>query len=69
MGYSMRTDRYRYTEWLDREKRAVARELYDHHHDPDENVNIAVRPENQELVAKLSKMLHAGWCAALPPRS
>ncbi len=69
MGYSMRTDRYRYTEWLDREKHAVARELYDHHNDPDENVNIAVRPENKELVAKLSKMLHAGWCAALPPRS
>jgi len=69
MGYSMRTDRYRYTEWVKRTGgEAVARELYDHQNDPGENVNIASKPESKALVAKLSKMLHAGWRAALPPR-
>ena len=29
MGYSMRTDQYRYTEWVDRDRKVVARELYD----------------------------------------
>lgn len=35
MGYTMRTDRYRYTEWQDRGTGDVlARELYDHNQDP-----------------------------------
>lgn len=67
MGYSMRTDRYRYTEWVEPGKEPVGIELYDHQNDPDENINIANQPENKELVLKLSKMLHAGWRAALPP--
>ncbi len=67
MGYSMRTDRYRYTEWGEPGKEPVGVELYDHEKDPDENVNIALRPENNELVKKLSETLHAGWRRALPP--
>jgi len=67
MGYSIRTDRYRYTEWAERGKEPVGIELYDYQNDPDGNVNIANRLENKELVEKLSKMLHAGWKAALPP--
>ena len=45
MGYSMRTDRFRYTEWRDfNTKRIVARELYDHVNDPGETVNVAGNP-------------------------
>jgi len=66
MGYTMRTDRYRYTEWLSPEKILVARELYDHDRDPDENVNLAVRTENAGLVETLGRQLHAGWKAARP---
>jgi len=67
MGYTMRTDRYRYTEWIDGESgEVVARELYDHEADPGENVNVAELPENRELVERLSRMLRAGWRAALP---
>jgi len=67
MGYSIRTDRYRYTEWIPRGGgEPIARELYDHQEDPQENVNLAGRPEYSSLVAKLSKQLHAGWRAALP---
>jgi len=56
MGYSMRTDRYRLTIWIDvrhPDIEPVAVELYDHHKDPDENVNVAVKPENTELIKKL----------------
>ena len=63
-GNSIRTDRYRYTEWGRRGSRGI--ELYDYSSDPDETVNIANLPENAELVEHLSEQLHAGWQAALP---
>ena len=64
MGYSMRTDRYRLTRWLNRDGSEAARELYDHQNDPQEDVNIADRPENQALVEELTKQMQAGWKAA-----
>ena len=66
MGYSMRTRRYRFTEWLGENRQPVAVELYDHQADPQENVNIAGRAENRPIVEQLRKQLHAGWRAALP---
>lgn len=66
MGYSVRTDRYRYTEWAEPGQEPVGVELYDHQADPAENVNLAGLPENKELVIKLSKMLKDGWKAAKP---
>ena len=51
MGFTMRTPRYRYTEWvkwnMDHEKKVYepvwnenkGTELYDHKYDPEENVN------------------------------
>ncbi len=63
-GNSIRTDQYRYTEWGNSGRNG--RELYDYQSDPNETVNIADLPENKELVAQLSKQLHAGWQAALP---
>lgn len=68
MGYAMRTDRYRYVEWVAKinPKRVAGRELYDHETDPDENLNIANHPENKEVIASLSKRLNAGWRAAVP---
>lgn len=67
MGYSLRTDRYRYIEWRDPEDGSVqARELYDHQKDPEENINVAGSPKNQELVATLAEMLNDGYKAAKP---
>ncbi len=53
-GYSMRTDRYRFTEWL--EGRA-GRELYDHSNDPNEITNLANDPQHAQRVAELSSQL------------
>ena len=63
-GVSIRTERYRYTEWGQNGRKGV--ELYDYEADPEETLNIAGLPENTELVAQLSERLHAGWQAALP---
>lgn len=41
MGYSMRTDRYRYTKWLKPDGSVVATELYDLRKDPRASVNVA----------------------------
>jgi sialidase-1 len=61
MGYSMRTDRYRYTEWIDKSTRQVAtRELYDHESDPRETINVADKKEFATAVAQLSKQLAGG---------
>jgi arylsulfatase A-like enzyme len=60
MGYSMRTDRYRYTEWVpknDRNATPAGIELYDHQVDPAENMNVAALPENATLVADLRRRL------------
>ncbi len=68
MGYAMRTDRYRYVEWQDRESgRIRARELYDHGTDPQENSNAAGDPANVALIEELSSRLASGPAAAAPP--
>jgi arylsulfatase A-like enzyme len=70
MGYTMRTDRYRFTAWLGRDdhSKVDAVELYDHQPDPQENTNVATRPENAALVKELMAKLTAGWKSASPPR-
>jgi hypothetical protein len=46
--------------------KVVAVELYDHKTDPQENQNIAQRPENAALLKSLQDKLNAGWKAAKP---
>lgn len=66
MGYAVRTDRYRLVEWSVPGKDFREYELYDHHADPREGVNLARRPEHAARVQELSELLRAGWRAALP---
>ena len=66
MGYTIRTHRHRYTEWLDRDGNLVGRELYDYEIAPIETVNLADREEHSAVVVELSRRLRAGWRAALP---
>ncbi len=68
MGRSIRTNRYRYTEWLSTaDNKALAAELYDHQTDPAETANLAAKQEHAAAVKQLSEQLHAGWQKALPP--
>jgi arylsulfatase A-like enzyme len=53
-GYSLRTDRYRYTEW-DGGMKGV--ELYDHQADPQEFTNLAKEPAHATTVKELSAKL------------
>ncbi len=69
-GRSVRTERYRYTEWDD-ENHSI--ECYDHEMDPNEWTNIAwpTRPQTDKVKAirsELQKLLHSGYKAALPPK-
>ncbi|TDJ68875.1 MAG: iduronate sulfatase [Planctomycetota bacterium] len=67
MGYSVRTDRWRFTSWRRASDGAeLARELYDHDADPFENVNLAEREDYAATVAGLGSQLDGGWRAAVP---
>lgn len=66
MGYSLRTDRYRYTVWFDGnyrtwqpydEHRIVARELYDCQEDPLETVNYSGKRAWCDVETKLQNLL------------
>ena len=66
MGYSMRTDRYRFTVWvkISDHTQIDARELYDHQLDSQENVNLANDPAHAAVVEKLMVQWRAGWQGA-----
>jgi iduronate 2-sulfatase len=54
LGYSLRTPRWRYTEW---DEGRQGRELYDHEIDPKEITNLAQDPAHAATVAELSAKL------------
>jgi arylsulfatase A-like enzyme len=56
MGRSVRTERWRYTEWDDCKQGS---ELYDHDADPHEWKNLAQDPKHAETVADLKRLLAA----------
>ncbi|MBL9186876.1 MAG: sulfatase [Opitutaceae bacterium] len=68
MGYAMRTERHRFVVWVHRNDHAKidAIELYDHQTDPQENQNLAQRPDHAALVEKLLAQWKAGWRGAAP---
>jgi len=69
MGYTIRTDRYRYVEWRGwKSGELVARELYDHRTDPGEDVNVAALPERAVTVKRMARRLRAGWRTARSER-
>jgi uncharacterized sulfatase len=64
VGRSLRTPRYRYTEWPD-----GSEELYDHANDPHEHANLAARPEERATVGSLRQALDAGPEKPVAPAS
>ena len=69
MGYSVRNERFRYTEWRDwKTGETIARELYDHRADPEETRNVAGDPKRArdaarcaEQLQKLNPDVRPGW--------
>lgn len=65
MGYSMRTDRYRFTQWQVPGTEFREYELYDHRNDPQENVNLAKQASHKPLLGELQKRFDRGWRVAV----
>jgi arylsulfatase A-like enzyme len=63
LGYSLRTPRWRYTEWDEGKK---GRELYDHESDPRELTNLADDPKHASTVAELSKAIRNATRTSFP---
>jgi len=57
MGYSLRTDRYRYTEWRREDGLIAERELYDHMADHGENRNMAGEVDNEATMRELHEQI------------
>jgi iduronate 2-sulfatase len=62
-GYSLRTLRWRYTEWNDGQQGS---ELYDHSADPKEITNLADNPQYAATVAELSAQLRQAAASTFP---
>ena len=63
-GYSLRTPRWRYTEWDEGRK---GRELYDHDADPREQTNLDDEPEHVKIIEELSQQLRGAVRTTFPP--
>ena len=57
MGYSLRTERFRYTRWTSSNGEAYATELYDYQEDPLETINRVHYPEHTSLVNRLDSIV------------
>jgi iduronate 2-sulfatase len=74
MGYSLRSDAFRYTEWRDWQSgEVIARELYDHRVDPGETRNVAGLETYADDVAtsalaldQFNPIARPGWDPVLP---
>jgi iduronate 2-sulfatase len=71
MGYSVRSERYRFTWWKSTSEGEpdAGLELYDHWRDSAESVNLAYRPEMVAIVESLSKVVGRRGSRAAPPSS
>lgn len=63
-GYSLRTARWRYTEWDEGNR---GRELYDHDADPHELTNLSNAPAHTTTIEELSQQLRAAVKTTFPP--
>lgn len=63
-GYSVRTERWRYTEWDDGRQ---GTELYDHEKDPDEFHNLAADPAYAGVVQELRALMRGNWAHPYRP--
>jgi len=58
-GDTIRSDRYRFSEYCADNNIAIARMLYDHTEDPDETANVSEQPGNTDVIKELTRALRA----------
>jgi uncharacterized sulfatase len=63
-GHSVRTERWRYTEWDDGSKGA---QLYDYQTDPEEKNNLAGDTKHAPTVAQLKALVRKNWATSYRP--
>ena len=78
MGYTIRTEKYRLTEWVgltllggndykpNWDDKKDTPELYDLILDPEENINVYNDPEYEQVMKEMRIKLRGGWMGALP---
>ncbi|MDP0497307.1 MAG: sulfatase [Verrucomicrobiota bacterium JB024] len=66
MGNALRTDRYRFVEWVTKDGETNAIELYDMQNDPEQSRNVATDAENAALVRELSARVRQDDMLILP---
>jgi iduronate 2-sulfatase len=59
LGRALRTADFRYVEWTDDDGKMLAREMYDHRRDPQENTNVAAEARFADKLSEFSAMLAA----------
>jgi iduronate 2-sulfatase len=60
MGYTMRSGKWRYTEWRNKDGKVTARELYDHSKSDTATVNLVDNPEYKKVAANMAAIMKAG---------
>ena len=60
-GYTIQTQEYSYTEFINNDNKTFASMLYDHRTDVDENINVVDKANYADTVTQLSKLLHTEY--------
>ena len=60
-GYTIQTQEYSYTEFIDNNNETFASMLYDHRTDGDENINVVNKANYADVVTQLSAILHTEY--------
>ena len=60
-GYTIQTQEYSYTEFINNDNKTFANMLYDHRTDVDENINVVDKANYADTVTQLSTLLHTEY--------
>lgn len=66
-GYTIQTQEYSYTEFINDNNKTFARMLYDHRTDGDENINVVDEADYADVVTQLSTLLHTQYANNINP--
>ena len=62
-GFTVQTQEYSYTEFINGDNEVFSSMLYDHRTDRDENINVVDETIYSDAVSQLSKLLHTKYAS------